>query len=144
MRTKEEIVKRINEIKDADIFGSETNDLISYLDYETAKQFITNEEVTEKRFNESRKFGDEDVRKEMKDYIAFAWGKAFDERGLSAQRSLMHYSAWIWLLNDGNFDEFTDKVDNDYESYGKPVLKWICEKYNLPMRDKCGELKCWS
>lgn len=130
MRTQEEILKRIGEIK-SDFSGAERSSLLYYLSYENAKKFLK-EEVTEEDWNKDRKSTDEDVLKEMKDYINFAWEKAHGERGLSASRSLSHYSAWIWLLNDGNFEEFENQAENNYAMYGKPVLKWICKKYNLP------------
>lgn len=133
MRTQEEILKRIEEVKNQDFFGTERNDLVDYLTYENAKQFLK-EGVTKDEWNKDKKLNNENILKEMLDYMDFAWGKAIDERGLSASRSLSHYSAWIWLLDDGNFEEFNNQKENNYAMYGKPVLKWICEKYNFPKR----------
>ena len=110
MRTQEAILKRIEELKDSDCFGVDLSDLVNYLNYENAKQFLK-EGVAEEEWNKDRKSSDEDVLKEMKGYINFAWEKANDERGLSANRRLGHYSAWIWV---------------------NTILKLICMKYNIP------------
>ena len=57
--------------------------------------------------------------------MEFAWDKANNCRGISASRSIDHYSVWIWLLGD------EDKLSDirDYEYYGKPQLVEICELY---------------
>ncbi len=135
MKTQEEIIKRIKELKDSDMMGTERTDLTNYLEYSHAKEFLQGG-VTEEIWKEMKKSTDEDVLKEMKEYIEFAWDKALGERGLSAGRSLSHYSAWIWLLDDGNFEEFTECATNNYAMYGKPVLYWICKKYNLKVDDE--------
>ena len=69
MRTQEEILKRIDEIKEDDFFGTETSDLIEYLEYKNAKQFLK-KDVTKKDWK--NKSIDKDVLKEMKGYIDFA------------------------------------------------------------------------
>jgi len=130
MKTQEEILSRMEEIKNEDMFGTEHSDLVNYLNYENAKPFLK-DTVTKKDWEKDQSSTNEGALKEMSDYIEFAWGKAIDERGLSSERSLMHYSAWIWLLNDGNYEEFKNQTSNNYAMYGKPVLKWICNKYKL-------------
>jgi hypothetical protein len=57
--------------------------------------------------------------------MPFAWEKANDCRGLSANRSIEHMTAWLWMLGD----DLADKMDGLYEYYGKPCLRAICEKY---------------
>lgn len=138
MRTQEEIIKRIEELKNSDSLGTERGDLVSYLEYSHAKEFLK-DEVTKDEWNRKKKSTDEDVLKEMSDYVTFAWDKAIGERGISASRSLSHYSAWIWLLDDGNFEEFEKQAANNYAMYGKPVLYWICKKYNLKVDDSYSE-----
>lgn len=128
MRKQQEIIQRLKDIESEDVFGIERSDLIPYLDYENAKEFLK-EGITKEEWDKDRKSTDEEVMKEMSGYIEFAWDKAIGERGLSANRNIMHYSAWIWLLNDGSFEEYKEKCDNEYSEYGKPVLSWICKKY---------------
>ena len=59
--------------------------------------------------------------------MAFAWGKANGRRGLSAGRSLAHYSAWLWLV--GN-EELAEEI-RKYQFHGKPQLIKICEFLGL-------------
>jgi hypothetical protein len=115
MREQQEILDRIEEIKDRDFFGIERSDLLDYLDFENAKEFLK-DDVTEKDWNDEGKSENskEAIIKVMKDYMSFAIGKAEGERGISAGRSLAHYTAWIWLAED---------------NYGRGELKEICEHY---------------
>lgn len=99
MRTNEEIVKRIEARIDKDVFGFETGDYVGSLDFESAKPYLNAEflakpdakEVWEKEREVST---EERLLKVMKEYMPFAFGKAHDERGLSANRSIMHFIAW--------------------------------------------------
>jgi len=120
-RTDDEIISRINVVADRDFFGFEVSDLVVRLEYEKAKQFIT-PDVTQKDWEVvSREPAD--VISMMRDYMPFAWEKANDGRGLSAGRSLSHYSAWIWLAGDDLGDLL------EYEFYGKDKLVLICNHY---------------
>jgi hypothetical protein len=66
----------------------------------------------------------------MKDYMPFAFEKANNERGISANRSIGHYIAWTWLAGDTEFSKkVEDTFDDDYHSYGKPILRMICKQY---------------
>lgn len=58
----------------------------------------------------------------MIEYMPFAWEKANNCRGLSAGRSLAHYTAWLWLDGD---NEIWPTLE-DYEYYGKDKLVEIC------------------
>ena len=122
MRTQDEIVGRVNKVKEYDMFGFETSELIVYLDFEHAKPFLK-DDVTAEQWQVSTKT----PREEMIEYMPFAWEKANNERGISAMRSLMHYAAWLWL--DGN-DVLAEKI-GDYEYYGKPQLIAICKYLGL-------------
>lgn len=119
-RTQQEILNRIEEIEDDDFFGHQRGDLIEYLDFENAKKFLK-DGTTAEQWNEYQK----EVlppREKMIDYLAFAWEKAYGERGLSAARSMDHYTSWLWL--DG--DEELHKTLAFYTDYGKPQLEDIC------------------
>lgn len=121
-RTQEEIVARIQEISNTsrDPFGFEVGNLIERLDYEHAKDFL-NDGVTKDEW-EASIANLLPVRETMIDYLSFAWEKANDERGLSAYRSLAHYTSWLWL--DG--DDHLWKTLEHYTDYGKPQLISIC------------------
>ena len=120
-RTDDEIISRINVVADRDFFGFEVSDLVVRLEYEKAKQFITADVIQKDWEVVSREPAD--VISMMHNYMPFAWEKANDGRGLSAGRSLSHYSAWIWLAGDDLGDLL------EYEFYGKDKLVLICNHY---------------
>lgn len=121
MRTDQEILDRIQEVIHNDWLGTQRSDLISCLPFDTAKPFL-NEDVESDAWEvESR---DRDaVLARMLDYMPFAWEKANRGRGISAGRSMDHYTSWVWLLGD----ELGDLTD--YQFYGKDNLVLICQKY---------------
>lgn len=123
MRTQTEIVAKIESLKDADFFGFKTSDLIGYLDYEHAKPYLK-PEVTADQWK-SEPSDRESVLKKMRDYMDFAWEKANNCRGISAGRSMAHYSIWVWML--GEEETFGDL--ESYEHYGKANLVKLCEHY---------------
>ena len=120
-RTDDEIISRINVVADRDFFGFEVSDLVVRLEYEKAKQFIPTDVIQKDWEVVSREPAD--VISMMRNYMSFAWEKANDCRGLSAGRSLSHYSAWIWLAGDDLGDLL------EYEFYGKDKLVLICNHY---------------
>jgi len=125
-RTDVEILAKIKEIEAQEhLFEFVTADLKEYLSYEAVKPFLK-EGVTEKDWTHKPKDRDS-ILKQMKDYMTFAWDKANNERGLSASRTMDHYTAWIWMLGDEEVDIFGNI--QEYEFYGKPQLKAICDHY---------------
>jgi len=122
MRTQDEILARYNERKDNDFFGFESNEYLRFLDYEHAKQFLK-PEVAAKEWEPEKKT----LKEIMVDYMPFAWEKANGCRGISSGRSIMHYTAWLWL--DG--DEEIWPTLADYEFYGKDQLVTICKYLGL-------------
>lgn len=132
MRTVNEIVKRMKELEKEDLFGFQRGDLLEFLSYKEAKEFITAEAQKKIDSGEDkwsyRKLTQAKVLKEMKKYMEFALGKAEGHRGLSADRSIQHYKAWVWLLGDEDYKS----IDwGHYQNYGVPILKQICDKYGF-------------
>lgn len=127
MRTQDEIVQKIKDSENGfDIFDIVINDSIIFLDFDHAQEFLNKEVTKEEWVEDYKEMTDEVVLEYMKDYMDFAWGKANGCRGLSAERSMMHYNNWFWLLNDGG----SEKIETeDYQYYGKDVLVQICERY---------------
>jgi hypothetical protein len=131
MRTQEQIVNKIKMVKakDQDWMGTISGDLITYLEFNNAKQFLSDKYIRDNKIckeNWVTEINEKDhILNEMKEYMSFAWDKANDFRGLSASRSMDHYTAWIWLLGDEDY--FGDL--GDYKYYGKDNLKKICDKY---------------
>jgi hypothetical protein len=120
-RTDEEILARWEAIKDSDFFGVRSGELLCRLPFEKIKPYLK-EDAREEDWTTVGK-DRETILSEMLAYMPFAWEKANNERGLSASRSMDHYTEWVWLLGDdlGNL--------SDYEFYGKDNLVKICEKY---------------
>lgn len=127
MRTTEEVAKKINEDR-GDIFGFTREVLLEFLPFELVKSHLK-DGVTEAQWEEERvDLTPENVINAMQDYMAFAWTKVEDHRGMSAGRSITKMQAWLWLLED---DDLIDYCDSHYAPYGAPALKAICEKYHF-------------
>lgn len=131
--THEHIVERIRERQDADLFGFEIRDYLYYLPFEFASEFVTLKEgcTPEERDAEIGTLTRENVVKEMREYMAFAIGKAEDERGLSTMRSIQHYTAWTWLAGDVELSQIIDSGQIAYAPYGMPILRHICKFYGF-------------
>lgn len=135
MRTQDEIVMRYEGRKEADMLGFEANEYLFMLDLEHVRPYLK-EDADESEFVDPV-YTREALLERMKDYMSFACEKADNERGISANRSIMHYIAWIWLLGDDDFlDEVEREYDENYHDYGKPILKMITDKYDfcLPIK----------
>lgn len=124
-KAPDEILARIAEIEAADWLGFERSDLIEYLPFAQAKPFLK-EGVTSEDWQPQSQSPIEKI----KEYMSFAWDKANGNRGISAGRSISHMRAWLWLAGE---DDFLAKVGNldDYEYYGKPQLRAICEHLDI-------------
>jgi len=124
VRTQKEILNKIEQLSNSsqDFFGFMRSDLVGYLTFKNARPFL-NPEVTAKQWDQKPQTY-EDIRKEMIDYMGFAWEKANNCRGISAARSMNHYTIWIWLLGDSAVAEMGDL--GDYQYYGKDNLVKLC------------------
>ena len=121
-RTYEEIVERANAIKDNDFFGFETQDLLERLPYRYLRPFL-------KEDIKNWKEVDTPIVETIINYLPFAWEKANNCRGISANRSISHFKTWLWL----------DKSHIDlkfirYQCYGKPQLVLISEEFGFDWR----------
>lgn len=125
MRTQQEILERVKARSEKDLFGFEVDEYFRALtreSIETLKGVLIKEDADLSDFNPDLTT-DEGIRKQCIGYLDFAWEKANGFRGLSANRSILHYQAWIWLLGEDWFDEIAE----DYEFYGKDQLRRICQ-----------------
>ncbi len=130
MKTQEEILIQIENRKGDDVFGFEVHEYMDCLNFENAKQFLK-EGVTEDKWLGSVK-DDDEIIEQIKSYMSFAFRKAYGERGISSNRSIMHYIAWIWLIGDADFyEEIKQDFNTNYHSYGLPILNKICRKYDI-------------
>lgn len=115
MKTADQIKARIREVEASDFFGAQTSDLLMRLPFDEARAWLKPEATREQWDAMERKAPLDDLR----DYLPFAWGKANDCRGLSAQRSLDHIKAWLWLAG---FDDVVEQQFETYSHYGKRQL----------------------
>ncbi len=129
VRTEHEILTHIEEVQSTDWMGTIRNDLISYLPFESAKQFLK-DGVTDKDWMAASSDIDS-LKARIKDYMDFAWEKANDNRGISAGRSIEHMQAWLWMMGENNVAQ---EIEN-YSFYGKPQLRAICEKFGWDWHD---------
>ena len=127
MRTQDEIVARAMDDPGDNLgFGREV--LAGYIDAVHIKPLL--EEGADLEKWEADEPTGENVLRDMKVYMKFAWEEAQDHRGLSANRSVIKLKAWLWLLGD---EGLVDGVD--YAQYGAPILHKVCERYGFPMPD---------
>jgi len=140
MRTQEEIAERIREVIPQDWLGTQVGDLVGFLEFNNAKEFL-NPEATEEEWK-VLPLADDSVKKTMAEYMNFAWEKCLGHRGVSAGRSLNHFQAWIWLLNDEKF--LNELEETSYENYGAPKLRAICEHYGFSWPETEEEAKRMS
>ena len=131
-RTQQEILNRIEYVKSRDVLGFEGSDLIEFLDFENAKEYLK-EEYVKKVEAGSEKWEQPNPVSLIKEYLPFAWDKANNCRGLSAERSLCRFAAWLWM--DGVEEEEIKPLVEDYSYYGKPELVKISEKYGVNWKE---------
>ena len=126
MRTQEEIIERIYERTMNDLFGLETSEYIYYLDFDHAKPFLK-EGTTPDQW----KAADKTPIEKIKDYMPFAWEKANACRGISANRSIMHIIAWLWLAEEQELLDWVEREYENYEFYGKAILEKVCDHFGV-------------
>lgn len=134
-RTDDEIVAEIRK-REAEIvlFDFSLEDLLEVLPFDRAKPWIK-DSVTAEEWGDASPRTHESIVGRMRDYMDFAWEKANDERGLSAERSIQHFTGWLWLLGDDEMLVFAENEDN-YPMYGRPILAKICEVYGFENKDQ--------
>jgi len=131
MRSQEEILERIRLRRPQDIPGFEWPEYVEHLTFSNALQFIY-EGVAEEDWTDKSVYKREDIIAKMRDYMSFAVGKARNQRGISANRSILHYVAWIWLTGDDEFlSEIQQLYEKEYHAYGLPILEKISQHYGF-------------
>lgn len=124
-RTQEEILERIEDATDEDMFGFRREILVDALDFEHAKRFLiagtTAEEWEAARVDdfEAAAFG----------YYVFALGKIENHRGISASRSVEKLREYAWLL--GRDDVVTAMDAAEYPQYGAPKVAAFATGFGL-------------
>jgi len=127
LRKPEEIVQRIRDSKS--LFGFENEVFSRYLTFEQLKPLLK-PDATSDGWNDTV-YTEEQLRKDMAEYMSFAWGKCLSHRGISASRSVEKIGAWLWLLGDE--DVLREFNDAPYTNYGAQKLAVACAAYELPI-----------
>ena len=128
--TKEEVDKRYDERGEGDIIGFETDEYLIYMSFDKLRTIVKPEMSDDDLREAMSELSRDHMLDTMREYMAFAWEKANNMRGISANRSIEHYVAWTWLAGDAGLSaEIGDMAWNEYCYYGKPILERICNFY---------------
>lgn len=143
LRTQEEIAAKFDILQKSDnLFNFGPEVLLPYLTFENAKSYLKEEYVKKVESGEEKwevpGFSIEKVAKDFLEYMEFAWGKAEDERGISASRSIQKLSVWLWLMNQ---DDLKRLIEDDelYNPYGAPALIAVCDKMGIKVPESLRE-----
>jgi hypothetical protein len=128
MRTQEEILARFE--KADDFYGTQQGDLLCYMEFDFAKRFLKEDYVKKVEAGEEVWEVSTDPKKDILEYLDFAYEASENERGLSALRSMLHFKTWIWLDDADFYNEVIDLIDNHTE-YGIPALDKISKHYGF-------------
>ncbi len=129
-RTEDEVVEHTRAVGD-DWLGFRAEVLVSHLSADKAREFC--KEDADLSEWEALPLHVESVFAEMVDYLDFAWGKALDHRGISANRSIDKLSELLWLIGDDEVLALFEAAD--YMPYGAPQLAVISSAYKRPIPD---------
>lgn len=138
LRSQEEIAAKAKELQKTDMFGFGAGVLLEHLGFKYAKEFLK-EGTTEEEWVDCGIVDTiEEAAQDFLDYMNFAWGKAQDERGLSANRSVMKLGSWLWLMGRDDLSEIIQDEDK-YAPYGAPALIEVCEKMGIKYPESLAE-----
>lgn len=131
MRPAAEIAAWLAENNDFFAFSAEA--LVPFLPWEQARTYLKAEytvfEWMQTWAGANPEPLPEQMLREMREYLHFAFDKALGHRGLSAGRSVYKLRAWAYALDMS--DEliiFLGDQDRNYAPYGAPMLARIAEE----------------
>jgi len=148
LRTQEELAAKFNELQNGGgMFDFRPEVLMNYLTFESAKPHLKEEYVKEveagaKQWEQITTI--EKCAEEFLDYMKFAWGKAEDERGISASRSVQKLGMWLWIMNRDDLRRIIED-DDLYNPYGAPALIEVCNQMGIEVPNSLIEfakVKC--
>lgn len=130
-RTSSEVRAYYDATRNEDVLGFIAEVLLPRCDYDDVSDLVKADVIRDVWESEAQESRDPStLLDEMRDYLAFAWEKARDHRGISAGRSLQKLQAYAWLLGDTEgANTIRDRSEADYYPYGAPVLAWIAGRY---------------
>lgn len=116
-RTQEEIVARFMAADDA--FGWAREVLVQFLGYEHVRPLL-NEDIGEAEWEKLTAVATNDIGQEAREYYALALDKIENERGISAERSVVKLTEFAWLM--GADDVLAAMEEAEYTPYGAPKV----------------------
>lgn len=142
IRPHDEIVEKYKDVKaEESFFDFRPEVLIQFLTFESAKPFFKPEYVAEVEAGTKEwTYVDtiEEAAQDFLDYMNFAWGKAEDERGISASRSIQKLSMWLWIMGREDLADIIHK-DSLYNPYGAPALIEVCRLMGIEVPESLVE-----
>lgn len=130
MRTQDEIRARYDATRDEDPLGFRAEVLLPRLDYAHVADLVK-PDTTEAEWADGAEGSDaESVLDAARDYMAFAWGKVADHRGISAGRSVEKIGEYLWLAEETGALAALEEAG--YAQYGAPKLLAVCQALGWP------------
>lgn len=127
MRTREQIRERLKGQKGG--FNFAASDLQIYLPEEVIDPKDVKDPPTV-----------EEAQALIVSYLPFAFGKALDHRGLSANRSIQHMQNFAWLAERDDLLAFAED-DENYKNYGVPILKRFAREFGVSLP---ADIEAWE
>lgn len=148
LKSQEEFAKKFSELQAKESFiDFRPEVLMDYLNFENARPFLKEEYIhkVEKGEEEWEMITTiEECAQDFLDYMNFAWGKAEDQRGISAGRSIQKLGMWLWIMNREDLQTLIEK-DELYNPYGAPALIEVCTEMGITIPESLvefAEQKC--
>lgn len=133
LKTSKEARQKHTETRSEDVLNFIQEILIQFIAFEDIKDIIDPEHLPKIESGEEvwlEPLSLEEAVQDFLDYMVFAWGKALDERGISAGRSIQKLGTYLWLFSRPDLEELIKK-DSLYYPYGRPALRKVCEELGI-------------
>lgn len=134
LKSQDEIKDKFADIQKSELyFNFKGEVLMDYASYENIKAYLKEEYIKKIESGEAKWeaiTSIEECAQDFLDYMNFAWGKAEDERGISASRSIQKLGMWLWLMSR---EDLAEIIANDdlYNPYGAPALIEVCNQMGI-------------
>ncbi|MEC3995056.1 hypothetical protein VSR01_16545 [Actinacidiphila sp. DG2A-62] len=126
-RTAEEITARASATNPADPFGWTLEVLLPYLEFDAVRPFLK-AETTEQDWADARSDAAA-LESAARAYYLFALDKIADQRGISADRSVIKLREYAWLA--GRDDVVAAMDAAEYPEYGAPKVRVFGEAFGF-------------
>lgn len=137
LKSREEICVKVLEVeRNSTFLDFRLEVLLPALGYDDVKRFLNAEAIKQHESGEDLwkpvLTSIEIVVEEFLSYMKFAWGKAQDMRGISANRSIDKLQMLLFLMGRDDLAEIINRREL-YNPYGAPALIEVCDRLELPV-----------